>query len=182
MTDDHEQTADETDARARIAESLDRLLDKPTLNALLTEVLAINKSGRGWCGTCKKAVQVEIPDAKAVVSAMSELLTRAKGRPSAESGAPSEFVCNRYVIVQGAEPGDTVTLNGIELDAGFGSADHCEVQRSDRLSEGARLRERLPPRTVSLPRSGRESASGPRLSPGVCRDSRRLRHRLASPR
>src|SRR4029079_11644467 len=101
---DHEQTPDETDARARIAESLDGLLDKPTLNALLTEVLAINKSARGWCGTCKKAIQVEIPDAKAVVSAMSELLTQAHGRPGPESEVAAELVYNRYVMVRGEGP------------------------------------------------------------------------------
>jgi len=65
--------------------ALDGLLDNATLNALLAEVLAITKVGRGWCSDCKKAVMVEVPDAKAVVSAMSELLVQAKGRPGPEA-------------------------------------------------------------------------------------------------
>ena len=57
--------------------ALDGLLDKATLNALLAEVLAITKVGRGWCSDCKKAVMVEVPDAKAVVSASSLYRRRA---------------------------------------------------------------------------------------------------------
>ena len=65
MTDhDHEDSEDPEDegpdARARIAESLDGLLDKETLGVLLKEVLAVTKQARGWCPNCKKAVQVSI--------------------------------------------------------------------------------------------------------------------------
>lgn len=68
-------------ARQRIEASLEGLLDRETLDLLLREVLAITKSARGWCGTCGKAVTVEIPDAKAVVAATSEPLVQAAGRP-----------------------------------------------------------------------------------------------------
>lgn len=71
-----------SDARQRIEESLEGSLDRETLDALLKEVLAIRKQARGWCPNCKKAVMVEIPDAKAVSSAMGDLLTQAKGRPT----------------------------------------------------------------------------------------------------
>ena len=77
---DKDETDEILDARGRIEEALDGLLDKETLAVLLTEVLAIKKQARGWCPNCKKAVQVDIPDSKAVVSAMGELLTQAKGR------------------------------------------------------------------------------------------------------
>ena len=82
---DHEHDEDSLDARGRIEEALDGLLDRETLNVLLKEVLAVTKQARGWCPTCKKAVQVDIPDSKAVVSAMSELLVQAKGKPAQEN-------------------------------------------------------------------------------------------------
>ena len=69
------------DARKRIESTLEDFLDKETLSTLVREVLAITKQARGWCPNCKKAVQVQIPDAKAVVSSMGDLLTQAKGRP-----------------------------------------------------------------------------------------------------
>ena len=90
---DHEDVNDASlDARGRIEEALDGVLDRETLDVLLKEVLAVTKHARGWCPNCKKQVHVEIPDSKAVVSAMGELLTQAKGRPGPESSEDGQRV------------------------------------------------------------------------------------------
>jgi hypothetical protein len=86
MTDHDHEASDSLDARSRIEEVLDGLSDKATLDVRLKEALAVTKQARGWCPNCKKAVQVSIPDSKAVVTAMSELLVQAKGRPGTATG------------------------------------------------------------------------------------------------
>ena len=88
------------DARALLGEQLDKFLTEEQLKVLLDEVLRITKQARGWCGSCKKQVQVEIPDAKAVVGAMGDLLTQAKGRPGGEQ-VDAGLVVNRQVFVIG---------------------------------------------------------------------------------
>ena len=93
--------ADETessDARRRIEEGLEELLDKDTLRVLMAEVLQIKKPARGWCRKCQASVHVEIPDAKSVVSAMGDLLTQAKGRPGESKGDGQTVVRLVYEI------------------------------------------------------------------------------------
>ena len=67
--------------REDIAAALESKLSPEQVGMLVDEVLAIKKGARGWCPSCKKHVQVEISDAKAVVSAMTDLLSQAYGRP-----------------------------------------------------------------------------------------------------
>ena len=95
---------------------LDGLLGRETLNVLLKEVLAISKGARGWCGSCKKGVQVEIPDAKAVVSAMSELLVQAKGRPGPEADHEEQTVVNITYPTTCDHGEDEVIRNGLRVD------------------------------------------------------------------
>jgi hypothetical protein len=64
----------------------------------LDEVLKITKQGWANCPSCKKRVLLEIPDAKAVVGAMGDLLTQAKGRPDGQQ-KDSGIVVNRQVYV-----------------------------------------------------------------------------------
>ena len=71
-----------SDARSRTREALNGKLTPEKLDVLVDEVLAVTKKARGWCPECKKQVWVEISDPKAVVSALSELLTQAEGRPA----------------------------------------------------------------------------------------------------
>src|SRR5690242_17102171 len=70
-------------------EQLQGFLTPEKLDVLLNEVLEIKKGARGWCPSCRRAVPVEISDAKAVVSALGELLTQAYGRPGQEVGEDS---------------------------------------------------------------------------------------------
>lgn len=86
------------DARTLLGEQLDDFLNEEQLRLLLDEVLKITKSAWGNCPSCKKRVQVEIPDAKSVVGAMGDLLTQAKGRPGGET-VDAGLVVNRQVFV-----------------------------------------------------------------------------------
>ena len=89
------------DARSAIERLLDNKVDDDLLDTLFENILSIEKSARGWCPSCNRAVQVSIPDAKAVVSALNELLTQAKGRPGqaeVEQEKSFSFV-NKVVLV-----------------------------------------------------------------------------------
>lgn len=90
------------DARGLIADALDDFLDADQIKLLMDEVLKMTKNAWTSCPSCKKRVQVEIPDAKAVVGALSELLTQAKGSPKQQQ-VDLGLVVNRQVIVV-AEP------------------------------------------------------------------------------
>ena len=89
------------DARQAIDKMLDSKIDEDLLNTLFENVLSLEKSARGWCPSCKKAVNVTINDAKAVVSALNELLVQAKGRPaqSEEESKQSFSFVNKVVLV-----------------------------------------------------------------------------------
>jgi hypothetical protein len=94
-------------------------LDAETIRVLMKEVLASTKHARGWCGSCRKAVTVEIPDAKAVVSAMSDLLVQAKGRPS-EASSDDDRVTVIYQVILQDEDGTqrVVSENGVAVGRG----------------------------------------------------------------
>ncbi len=111
------EAAESLDARGRIEEALDGVLDRETLDVLLKEGLAVTKQARGWCPNCKKAVQVDIPDSKAVVSAMGELLTQAKGRPEQEV-LDDQHVTVFYSVITTCSHGDDdeVIQNGKKLN------------------------------------------------------------------
>lgn len=81
-----------SDLRGDIAIALQGWLTPEQLKALLDEILSMKKSARGWCGHCKKHVVVEIPDAKAVVGALSDLTNQGFGRPSEASGGDEDRI------------------------------------------------------------------------------------------
>jgi hypothetical protein len=78
------------DARAAIERALDSRIDDELLNRLFENVLMIEKTARGFCATCGRTVQVTVPDSKAVVSALTDLLVQAKGRPGQAEGGEEE--------------------------------------------------------------------------------------------
>ena len=82
--------------RDAIGEALAGKLTPEQLAFLMDEVLAITKGARGWCPNCKKQVQVEIPDAKAVTSSLAELMTQSWGRPN-EQKQDTQIIVNRSV-------------------------------------------------------------------------------------
>jgi hypothetical protein len=95
-----------SDLRADIAAALDGWLTPEQLKVLLDEILAIKKGARGWCPGCKKAVMVEISDAKAVVGAMADLANQGFGRPGETVDAESERISFERVVYLGDVPPD----------------------------------------------------------------------------
>lgn len=102
--------ADERDGtRAAIATALDGYLTPEQIKTLIDEVLEIRK--KPWAEfACKKCgarqrQQVEVPDARAVTSALTELLNQSFGRPT-EVKTEQSIVVNREVFVVADDPVD----------------------------------------------------------------------------
>lgn len=93
-----DEAPERKDARGLIGDALDAYLDPDQVKLLMDEVLKMTKSAWTNCPSCKKRVQVEIPDAKAVVGALSDLLTQAKGSPTKQQ-VDVGLVVNRQVFV-----------------------------------------------------------------------------------
>lgn len=88
-----------SDPREQIAQALAGFLTPEQTKMLVDEVLAVTKKGRAQFN-CKKCGQLqiqfaEIPDARAVTSAITELMNQSYGRPTEASSAnvePIKFV------------------------------------------------------------------------------------------
>lgn len=101
----------ESGTRDEIGKALEGALTPEQLKLLMDEVLAIKKGARGWCGTCKKQVLVEISDAKAVTGALTDLMTQSWGRPQ-EQKTERSIVVNREVILVRDDDDDPVDVQG----------------------------------------------------------------------
>ena len=91
------------DLRSRTDLILEKYVSDEDLRALVAASLESKKQARGWCPNCKKAVQVEINDAKAAVSALETLLNQAKGRPDVAQQAEDDRIVFDRVIEWGCE-------------------------------------------------------------------------------
>lgn len=96
-------------AREVLAQQLDSVLDPETLKVLIDEILAVKKSmwAEFKCKSCgqRQRIHGEVSDARAVASALSELLTQARGRPGQADDGVAErerVVFTRQVIYEGA--------------------------------------------------------------------------------
>lgn len=89
--------------RDSIAQALDGFLTPEQLHELIDEILKIKKGARGWCPNCKKQVGVEIPDAKSVAGAITDLANQAFGRPRGEQGEQGERIVFERVVYMGAD-------------------------------------------------------------------------------
>ena len=68
--------------REHVAQALAGYLSEEQLEKLVDSALAITKSAWGTCRKCNTRVQVDVPDARAVVASVAELLNQGYGRPS----------------------------------------------------------------------------------------------------
>lgn len=91
-----------SDTRSQIGDALAGKLTPEQLTSLIDEVLAIKKTGRGWCKHCNGAVMVEVSDPKAVTSALVDLANQAWGRPQ-DDKEDSGVVVNYRVELVGLE-------------------------------------------------------------------------------
>lgn len=95
--------------RSEIAKALDGKLTPDQIEFLIDEVLAIRK--KAWAEfSCKKCSAqqrqlTEIPDARAVTSALTELMNQSWGRPT-EQKTEQSIVVNREVFVVADDPVD----------------------------------------------------------------------------
>ena len=91
------------DARGHLANELDRYLTAEQLRLLIDEVLKVTKNVRAEmkCKHCGRGqvVYAEMSDAKAVASAMADLMTQAKGRPGEQREDASVTVNRRVILV-----------------------------------------------------------------------------------
>ncbi len=92
-----------SDTRSQIGDALAGKLTEEQLRLLMDEVLAIKKGARGWCPTCNRAVQVEIPDAKGVTGALTDLLNQSHGRPTEVKPEQEGIVFVRKTVYSGQE-------------------------------------------------------------------------------
>jgi hypothetical protein len=96
-----------SDTRSQIGDALAGKLTPDQLDYLMNEVLAITK--RPWgefnCKNCgqRQKQQVDIPDAKAVTGALTDLLNQAWGRPSEDKVDAEGIVFVRKVVFGGTE-------------------------------------------------------------------------------
>ena len=93
--------------RADIGSALEGRLTPEQLERLLDEVLAITKTGRGWCPDCKKSVMVQVPDAKAVTGALVDLANQAWGRPTESHTEPEGVTFIRKIVYAGERDVDS---------------------------------------------------------------------------
>lgn len=119
--------ADDGGVRGSIAEALEGRLTADQIKFLIDEVLATTK--KPWAEfSCKKCnarqrQMVEIPDARAVTSSLTELMNQSWGRPT-DANHETEIVVNRsvYVVAEeehdvGVEPGaDDVSASSQDGD------------------------------------------------------------------
>ena len=80
------------DPRSLLAEGLRSYMSEDQVKALFDEILATKKPARGWCSKCRHAVQVEIADAKAVTSAITDLINQGFGRPKEAQVSDAERI------------------------------------------------------------------------------------------
>jgi hypothetical protein len=104
------------DVRDGLAKGLEGKLDEEQIKTLMDEVLAINKSVHTdfTCKECGKRQRQPalVPDARAVTSALTELMNQSWGRPG-DSKVETEIVVNRNVyLVSEDEDADSIDIPG----------------------------------------------------------------------
>lgn len=108
--------AEPADVRNQIGAALNKVFTEDQIRFLTEEILASTKKVQGdfKCKKCGQAQRqlVEIPDAKAVVPALKDLMTQSWGAPQ-EQQADIQPIVNRkvYLIADGLETlvSDTTT-------------------------------------------------------------------------
>ena len=102
---------DRTEGIRRLAQDkLSQWLDPETLDELFKSVLAITKRGSGEvvCKACKQRQMAwfEIPDAKAVVAALSDIVTKIADVPKEQVQEQDRIVFERVIYMEPLADGD----------------------------------------------------------------------------
>lgn len=92
-----------SDLRADLAKALGEAVTDEKLKEAILLALELKKGARGWCPNCRKAVQVEINDSKAVIGALGELMNQSYGRPGETASSDEEKIVFERVVYLGDE-------------------------------------------------------------------------------
>ena len=103
-----------SDARVQIGSALNDKLSPEQVRFLMDEVLAITKQGWGSCKECNHRVLVDIPDARAVTSSLTDLLNQAWGRPSEVAKEDQGLVVNRKVVLANQDEDEIQDVNDLD--------------------------------------------------------------------
>jgi hypothetical protein len=106
----------ELEPREQVRAALTGFLSPQQLSSLIDEVLATTKVAWVRCEKCSNHVKGSVPDAKAVVSALSELMTQAYGRPGAEPEDRTVIV-NRHVYLVAEDGEDEGEISAVTVEA-----------------------------------------------------------------
>ena len=101
-----EDKPDPNDSRTTIDQALRNVLSPARVELVVDQILQSKKQVWMNCPSCKKRNLLEVDDAKAVASGLSELITQAQGRPGTESPGDGSLVVNRKVVLV-ADPDST---------------------------------------------------------------------------
>ena len=102
-----------SDPRSAIANALSAFLTEEQTNRLVNEVLAIEKraSVEVTCKHCGRHQKVwaDVPDARAVAGALTDLANQAFGRPSESEKGEQTIIFRRLVRLEDLEASDAVS-------------------------------------------------------------------------
>ncbi len=87
--------SDKGQARKTIGEVINEHVTPERVQVLIDEVLDTKTSRWGFCGTCRKKVQVEVPDPAKAVAVLKDLLDQAEGKPRDGEQAGTTIVVER---------------------------------------------------------------------------------------
>jgi hypothetical protein len=90
-----------------LADAIRAEINPEYLRELVAQVKTMQKETAGWCPNCERRVVVSVPDLPRVISALTELLEQAEGRPgivSTEDGNITLIVERHSGVARGARP------------------------------------------------------------------------------
>jgi hypothetical protein len=81
-----------------LAEAIRAEISPEYLRDLVSQVKEMQKHTRAWCPNCEQHVTVFVPDLPRVISALTELLEQAEGKPGTASAeaAGVTLIVERY--------------------------------------------------------------------------------------
>lgn len=96
ITDEIATQGEVQSPRDQVALALSGYLSQTQLDALINSALALEKEAWGSCPGCRKRVKVSVPDGKAAIQALTELLKEGYGPPQARQ-SETQVTVNRTV-------------------------------------------------------------------------------------
>jgi hypothetical protein len=124
--------------REEIARALSGHLSADQLDRMLEAAFQVTKRAWGSCSNCRKQVQVEVGDARAVIASVTDLLEAGFGKPQA-APADRTLTVNRQVLIVCEEGHEcpTCTAEGLQRRSRVVSVNGEVVSRDEGLDAAA---------------------------------------------